>query len=66
MHRKVNMSPMLGIILPHLLPFEINALLSLQFQWIKRLMSGYRHGTYVAVYEHVKPASMMKGERHGG
>ena len=57
MHRKVNISLMLGIILPHLWPFEINALLSLQFQWIKRLLSEHRHGTYVAVNEHVKPAN---------
>jgi hypothetical protein len=56
MHRMVNVSPMLGIILPNLWPFEIHELLSLQFQWIKQLLSEHRHGTHVAVNEHVKPA----------
>jgi len=56
MHRKVNVSPMLGNILPHLWPLEIHVVLSLQFQWIKQPLSEYRHGTHVAVNEHVKPA----------
>jgi hypothetical protein len=53
---------MLGIILPNLWQFEIHELLSLQFQWIKQLLSEHRHGTHVAVNEHVIPA-YTQGQR---
>lgn len=61
MHRKVNMSPMLGIILSNLCSFEFHELLSLQFQWIKQLLPENRHGTHVAVNEH--ETSVQQGQR---
>lgn len=62
MHRMANVSSMLGIILSNLWPFEIHELLSLQFQWIKQLLTEFRHGTHVAVDKHVIPA-YTQGQR---